>query len=123
MSDPADSSQPDAQPTPDDGHDQLEEAVARARYEKRMATVEIPGDGDLFIVARVNEYDVPKLTTRAGGNLNRIDINDHSRLEYAGGCSLTREFDRVEDLNLAFEALVEKHDLEELDADEDGEDA
>jgi hypothetical protein len=124
MSDPADSNQPDAQPTPDDGHDQLEEAIARARYEKRMAAAEIPGDGDLFIVARVNEYDVPELTTRAGGKIDtKATVNEESYVEYAGGTSLTREFDRVDDLDLAFSALVEKHDLDELEADDGGEDA
>ena len=122
MSDPRADSQADAQPTPttaDQTHDQLGETIERDRHEERLAAAELPGDGDLFVAARVNDYDVPKLTTRAGGDLTRGKVNGQTDAVYSGGTSITREFDRVSKLDLVFDALVEKHDLEELTAGEE----
>lgn len=113
MSDPDASSQRDAQPTPTDDRDQLEEAIARANYDTRFAVGEIDGD-EVMVAACVNEHDNPVLRTYAGGELRWERDEDAPEYEpkYVGDDSVVRrDCESVGDLNLAFDALVETHDL------------
>ena len=123
MSDPDAASQPDAQPAPtDDDHDQLVETIDRARYDERTAAGSLGNEGDLFIVARVNDHHNPVLLTYAGGRLERYPDEPTLDPEYVGSdtTQVRQDFDHVDHLDAEFQALVERHDLDELDADEEG---
>jgi len=111
-----DSHSTDAQPTPADDHDQLQEAVARDRYTERVAHGTVDG-ADALLVARVTDYDAPVLETHAGGTTDLYPSDPELAPEHADGASLSRTFEYVEELDLAFDALVATHDLDTLDAD------
>ena len=69
----------------------------------------------------MNGRDAPELIAYAGGTTETDPDDPEVEPEDAGGVTIHRTFDRVANLNVAFGALVDDHDLEEIDAGEDAE--
>lgn len=95
-----------------DNHDAVQEAIERARHEKQSVYGEVDGE-EVLVVAVVDT--VPKLYVYAGGKYEAYaepEVDD----EYVGGETITRSFNSVSDLCVAFSALQEKYDLQEVQA-------
>lgn len=101
-----------AESTAGGSHDTIQEAIERSRHEKQSAYGEVDGE-DVLVVSVVDT--VPKLHVYAGGKYEAYtepEVDD----EYVGGETITRSFNTVSDLRVAFSALQEKYDLQEVKA-------
>lgn len=103
MSDTSDESRDDAQ------HTMVIEAALRHEWEDREAYGTID-DMEVYVVARLRDGKYLELVSMVGGEWYHYE--DDMEDEYVRHTKTKRTFESVDDLRVAFRALVEEHDLE-----------
>lgn len=99
------------QPDTRDATDPIMEAQARHHYTTREAYGTVDGDR-VYLVARLSEYRQPLLEAMVGGRWEHYE-DDAVEDEYVGHTRVRRRFESIEDLEAAFDRLVDAYSLQD----------